>query len=147
MYKKTSAYLVWKHRHEIGHCIRADFSSETESWLLLFVADLFKHLKMSVIFFVGISSDNWLYIGCGFLVKMIVIYTEAVQLCCSLNDTLSQMVHIAITAGLDCSHLNRHICIKLQVLVVLFKSMANWASLFTQARQQARGYCILHCSE
>ena len=32
MWKKTSAYLVWKHRHEIGHCIRAGFNSETESW-------------------------------------------------------------------------------------------------------------------
>ena len=67
---------------------------------------------------------NWkwrLYIICGVLVKMIVIYTEAVQLCCSLDDTLSQMVYLAITAGLDCSHLNRYICIKLQVLVVLFK--------------------------
>ena len=37
---------------------------------------------------------------------MIVIYTEFVQLCCSLNKTLSQMVHLAITAGLYCSHLS-----------------------------------------
>ena len=38
----------------------------------------------------------------GVLVKMIVFfYMEAVQLCGSLNDTLSQMVHLAIIAGLD----------------------------------------------
>ena len=147
MCKKISAYLVWKHRHEIGHRIRADFNSETESWKLLCVADLFRYLEMSVIFFAWIWSDNRLYIVCGVLVKMIVIYTEAVQLCCSSNDTLSQMVHLAITAGLDCSHLNWYICIKLQVLVVLFKSMTNWASLFTQPRQQALVDCILHCSE
>ena len=55
--------------------------------------------------------------------------------------------HLAITTGLDCSHLSRYICIKLQVLVVLFKSMTNWASLFTQPRQQARVDCIFHCSE
>ena len=96
---------------------------------------------MSVIFFAWIWIDNWLYIVCGVLVKMIVIYRQAVQLCCSLNDTLSQMVHQAITAGSDCSHLNMYICIKLQVLVVLFKSMTNSASLFTQPRQQARVDC------
>ena len=38
----------------------------------------------------------------GVLVKMIVIYTEAVQLCYSLKDTLSQMVHLVIISGLDC---------------------------------------------
>ena len=43
---------------------------------------------------------------------------EAVQLCYSLNDTLSQMVHLAIIAGLDCSHFNRYRCIKLEVLIV-----------------------------
>ena len=72
---------------------------------------------------------------------------EAVQLCCSLNDTLSQMVHLAIIAGLDCSRLNRYICIKLQILIILFESMTNWASLFTQPRQQARVDGIFHCSE
>ena len=39
----------------------------------------------------------------GILVKMIVLYMEAVQLCYSLNDTVSQMVHLAIIAGLDWS--------------------------------------------
>ena len=67
------------------------------------------------------SSLYWI----GALVKMIVFYMEAVQLCCSLNDTLSQMVHLAIIAGLDCSHFNRYRCIKLDVLIVLFKSMTN----------------------
>ena len=57
------------------------------------------------------------------------------------------MMHLAITAAIYCSHLNRYICIKLQVLAVLFKSMTNSASLFTQPRQQARVDCILHCSE
>ena len=61
----------------------------------------------------------------GVLVKMIVFYIEAVQLCYSLNDTLSQVVHLAIIAGLDCSHVNRYRCIKLEVFVVLFKSMTN----------------------
>ena len=94
-----------KHRHEIGHNIRADFNSET-------VTDM-----------------------------------EAVQLCCFLNDTLSQMVHLAIITGLDYSHLNRYICIMLQVLIVLFKSMANWASLYSQPRHQAHMDCIFHCSD
>ena len=51
---------------------------------------------------------------------------------CSLIDTLSQMVHLAIIAGLYCSHLSRYIWIELQMLIVLFESMTNWASLFTQ---------------
>ena len=59
------------------------------------------------------------------LVKMVVFYMEAVQLCYSLNDTLSQRVHLAIIAGLDCSHFNRCRCIKLGVLIVIFKSMTN----------------------
>ena len=60
----------------------------------------------------------------GVLVKMIVFYMEAVQLCYSLNDTLSQMVHLAIIAGLDCSHFNRYRCIKLEVLIV--HSLKAW---------------------
>ena len=54
---------------------------------------------------------------------MVVFYIEAVQLCYSLNDTLSQMVHLAIIAGLDCSHFNRYRCIKLEVLE--FKQVYN----------------------
>ena len=65
---------------------------------------------------------------------------------CSLNDTFPQMVHPVITTGLDCSHLNRYICITLQVLIILFKSMTNWASLCSQPRQQTRMDCIFHCS-
>ena len=61
----------------------------------------------------------------GGLVKMIVFYMEAVQLWHSLNDTLSQMAHLATIAGLDCSHFNSYRCIKLEVLIVLFKSMTN----------------------
>ena len=33
------------------------------------------------------------------------------------------------------------------MLIVLFESMANWAGLFTQPRQEARVDCIFHCSE
>ena len=50
------------------------------------------------------------------------LYMEAVQLCYSLNDTLSQMVHLAIIAGLDCSHFNRYWCVKLEVLIVSLKA-------------------------
>ena len=60
----------------------------------------------------------------GVLVKMI-FYMEAVQLRYSLNDTLSQMVHLAIIAGVDWSHFSRYRCIKPEVLIVLFKSMTN----------------------
>ena len=50
----------------------------------------------------------------GVLVKMIVFfYKEAVHLCYSLNDTLSQTVHLAIIAAFNCSHFNRCKCIKL----------------------------------
>ena len=141
-----------KLHHELLHqvistcCWYNYFLVVMSPWLSC-VADLFRHLEMSVIFFAWIWSDNWQYIVCGVLVKMIVIYTEAVQLCCSLNDTLSQMVHLAITTGLDYSHLNRYICIKLQALVVLFKGMTNWASLFAQPRQQVRVDCIFLCAE
>ena len=31
MLQKTSGHFVGKHRHEIGHYIRADFMSETDS--------------------------------------------------------------------------------------------------------------------
>ena len=61
----------------------------------------------------------------GVLVNMIVFYMEAVQLCYSLDGTFSQMVHLAIFAGLDCSHFNRYRCIKLDVLIVFFKGMTN----------------------
>ena len=54
----------------------------------------------------------------GVLVKMIVFYMEDVQLCYSLNDTLSQVVHLAIIACLDCSQFNRYRCIKLEVFIV-----------------------------
>ena len=54
----------------------------------------------------------------GVLVKSIVFYMDVVQLCYSLNDTLSQVVHLAIIACLDCSHFNRYRCIKLEVLIV-----------------------------
>ena len=77
----------------------------------------------------------------GVLVKMIVFYQEAVQLCYSLNDTLSQTVHLAIIAGLNYSHFNRCKCIKLEVLIVLFKSMTNKASLYIYPRQQAPVNC------
>ena len=58
-------------------------------------------------------------------------YVEAVQLCYSLNDTLSQMVHLAIIAGLDCSHFNRYRCIKLEVLIVLFKKHDELSKFIT----------------
>ena len=41
-----------------------------------------------------------------------------IQLCYYLNDTLSQVVHLAIIACLDCGHFNRFRCIKLDVLIV-----------------------------
>ena len=53
----------------------------------------------------------------GVLVKMIVFYMEAVQIYYSLNDTFSQMVRLAIIAGLDCSHFNRY-----RTPIVLFKA-------------------------
>ena len=66
----------------------------------------------------------------GVLVKMI-FNVEAVQLCYSLNDTLSQMVQLAIIAGLDCNHFNRYRCIQLEVLIVLFKKHDELSKFIT----------------
>ena len=76
-----------------------------------------------------------------FCSKWLFFILGAVQLCYSLNDALSQMVHLAIIAGLDCSHFNRYRCIKLEVLIVLFKT---WRIRQVYNLAKTAGSCGLH---